>query len=232
VAEACAILFDLDDTLYPLERFVMSGFRAVARHLEASRGIDGAEALDLLVAAFTRTRGRELQVLAERYRLGEEAVPGLVAIIRRHTPELRLPELSAAVLRVLGARWRLGIVTNGHPDIQARKVRALGLERFVGAIVYAAEHGTGGGKPEAAPFLAACRALDVTPAAAIFVGDDPICDMAGARDAGLRTIWLPSRVDGAPTRGVDAADVLVASLADVPAVAARFAVPDWRAHVA
>lgn len=227
-----AVIFDLDDTLYPLQRFVLSGFRAVARHLEATAGLPAAGVFDLLADAFGRVRGRELQVLVDRFRLGADAIPELVAVIRRHTPDVQLPELSTAVLRVLRPGWRLGIVTNGHPDIQARKVRALGLERLVDAVVYAADHGSGAGKPEAAAFHAACQALGVAPSAAAFVGDDPVCDMAGARGAGLRTIWLPSRVVGASPRGVDAADVMVASLADVPAAAARLVVPEWRAHVA
>jgi ribonucleotide monophosphatase NagD (HAD superfamily) len=65
----------------------------------------------------------------------------------------------------------------------------------------------------------------------VFVGDDPVTDIAGAHAVGMKTIWLPSRLDAAsPAAAI--ADVLVASLADVPAAAARLILPDWRAHVA
>jgi FMN phosphatase YigB (HAD superfamily) len=60
---------------------------------------------------------------------------------------------------------------------------------------------------------------------------DPVCDIAGAHAVGMKTIWLPSRLDAAsPAAAI--ADVLVASLADVPAAADRLVQPDWRAHVA
>ncbi len=232
MAERRAILFDLDDTLYPLERFVMSGFRAVAAAVDARWRVPRAAALETLVSAVAASRGRELQVLAERHGLAADVVPELVDVIRRHVPELRLPELSLSVLGALRRDWRLGIVTNGRPDIQARKVRALGVHRLVDVIVYAHGVGTGAGKPDAAPFLDACRQLGVAPAATVFVGDDPDCDIAGAHAVGMKTIWLPARVAPQTARPAELADVIVASLADVPAAATRLLAPEWRAHVA
>lgn len=225
------MLFDLDGTLYAIERFVASGFRAVAAAVDAEWGLPRALVLDVLTEASVRQRGRELQVVAERFQLGAGAAARLLDTYRAHVPELTLPELSVAVLRCLRPSWRLGVVTNGRPDIQARKVRALGLARLVDVVVYAADHGTGVGKPEAAPFLAACRQLDVTASSAVFVGDDPVCDMAGARTAGLRTVWLsPSPTAAARAAGV--ADLIASSLAEVPAAVSRLVAPDWRAHVA
>ena len=135
MAESRAILFDLDDTLYPLERFVMSGFRAVAAAVDARWRVPQAAALETLVSAVAVSRGRELQVLAERHGLAAGAVPELVDVIRRHAPDLRLPELSLSVLGALRRDWRLGLVTNGRPDIQARKVHALGVRRLMDIIV-------------------------------------------------------------------------------------------------
>lgn len=232
MTEPRAILFDLDDTLYPLTQFVMSGFRAVALAVEAAWGVPRAVALETLVAAASVSRGRELQVLIERHDLPPAAVPGLVDVIRGHVPDLRLPELSLAVLGSLRRGWRIGIVTNGRPDIQARKVRALGVRRLVDAVVYANHEGSGAGKPEPASFLEACRQLDIAPASTVFVGDDPDRDIAGAQGVGMKTIWLPARAVPQPARPAAPADVIVASLADVPAAAARLLAPEWRAHVA
>lgn len=226
-----AVLFDLDDTLYPLDRFVLSGFRAVAAECERRWGVSRAESLDVLTGAFTRVRGRELQVLVDHFDLDEAVVPTLVETIREHVPDLSLSDVATATLRTLAADWSLGIVTNGRPDIQRRKVRALGLDTLVTTVMYAHELGRDAGKPAAAPFLAACRALDVEPTHTVFVGDDPVCDIGGAHAIGMKTIWLPSRLDPAsPAAAI--ADVLVATLADVPAAADRLVQPDRRAHVA
>lgn len=225
-----AVVFDLDDTLYPLRDFVRSGFRAVAEQVGVSTGIAPALAMHVLTAEAERARGRELQALAAWAGLPEASVPGFVETIRRHVPELRLPELSRAVLRVLARDWRIGIVTNGRPDIQARKVRALGLAPLVDAIVYADALGPGCAKPAAAPFLEIGRQLGVAPGDTVFVGNDPVADIGGASAAGLRTIFLTAG-DGASGAAPEA-DATVTSLADVPAAAERLRPPAWRSHVA
>ena len=67
----------------------MSGFRAVAAAVDARWRVPQAAALETLVSAVAVSRGRELQVLAERHGLAAGAVPELVDVIRRHVPELR-----------------------------------------------------------------------------------------------------------------------------------------------
>lgn len=230
MADRRAVVFDLDDTLYPLRDFVQSGFGAVAAHVGAATGVDPALALHVMASASARDRGRELQALAEWAGLPADAVPGLVAIIRRHVPALRLPELSRAVLRLLRRDWRLGIVTNGRPDIQERKIRALGLAPLVDVVVYADALGAGCAKPAAAPFLEIGRRLGVAPGDTVFVGNDPATDIAGAYAVGMHTIHLIASDSVCGTAPM--ADAAVASLADVPAAAGRLRPAAWRAHVA
>ncbi len=47
-------------------------------------------------------------------------------------------------------------------------------------------------KPDSAIFHLACSELGVRPDEAVYVGDNPVADIEGARDAGLRTIFIPS----------------------------------------
>ena len=230
--EARAVLFDLDDTLYSLEQFLMSGFCAIAAHVEATWGHSAERALAVLTAAFATDRGREIDVLAEHFVLPAGAVPQLLDLMRGHVPRLGLSRRTVAVLTAMRADWRIGVVTNGRADIQARKVAALGLAPLVDTIVLAAEHGTGAGKPEAAPFLAACLALGVPPARTVFVGDDLRCDIAGAGAVGMKTIWLPTTLVARPGPAGACADLILASLADVPLAAGRLMASRWSAHVA
>ncbi|MCC7034616.1 MAG: HAD family hydrolase [Acidobacteria bacterium] len=216
--EPCAVLFDLDGTLYPHRRFVLSGFASVAAHVERSWGVDASEAFALLARATRVGRGRELQALVHRFDLPAWLVPQLVEIIRAHEPRLRLPRVSARVLQALRPAWRTGIVTNGPPDIQARKVTALGLRSLVDTVVYAHATGRGLGKPDRAPFMDAARRLGVRAAQAVFVGDDPVADISGARRAGMCAVHLWRR-HGADVRAACAADAVIESLDEVPSVA-------------
>jgi putative hydrolase of the HAD superfamily len=213
-----AVLFDLDDTLYPYRRFKLSGFLAVARHLEATRQLDVRLGFAALAGAMhSRHRGRELQACVEQHDLPAALLPELVDVFRHHAPRLRLSRTAARVLAALRrGGWRIGVVTNGQPTIQARKVEALGLAAHVDAVVFAMACGRGIGKPEPEPFTEALRRLDVPPAAAVFVGDDERCDIVGARSAGLAAIRCEAWTRPAAST---AAHAVIDRLARVPDVA-------------
>jgi putative hydrolase of the HAD superfamily len=211
-------VFDLDDTLYPYRQFVLSGFAAVAAYLERHHGIPSSRALETLKAARRRRPGRELQKLCETFDLPASYVPALVALIRSHRPSLRLPTRSALVLRSLRRHWRLGVLTNGIPSVQVRKVAALGLDRLVDAVVCAVDCGDGRGKPASDGFVEILVRLGTAPDRAVFVGDDPCADVAGATRIGMKTIHV---VRGrAPHAAPVPPDAAVASLAEVPTLAA------------
>jgi putative hydrolase of the HAD superfamily len=226
-SDSRAVLFDLDNTLYPAGRFIASGFAAVARHLEQAYGIEASVVQQTLAAASASACGRELQCSVRQLDLPASIVPQLVSIIRQHEPCLQLPRMSTAVLTVLRPKWKLAVVTNGAPEIQARKIAALGLAPLVDAVVYANEHGSGAGKPDRQPFLEALHRLNVTPPHAVFVGDDDYCDVFGAARVGMRTILAAAwnqRPTGRPVR----ADAVVVRLRDVPGVAEYLIDSRWR----
>ena len=227
-----AVLFDLDDTLYPLQQFLLSGFRAVAARVAQEWGHEPEATLDLLNAAYDRDRGREVDVMAHRLALPAGAVAALVELIRTHPPEIRLPAGTTAVLMAMRRGWRVGVVTNGRPDIQARKITSLGLSPMVDAIVFAAEHGSGAGKPDAEPFLEACCVLDVPPEQTVFVGDDLRCDIAGANAVGMSTIWLQASVSRRADADQALADVILRSFSLVPTAAERLLASRRSSHVA
>jgi putative hydrolase of the HAD superfamily len=211
------VIFDLDDTLYPRRRFLQSGFAAVARHLAVDEGLPLDRVYTALWRAHQQRPGLEFQALCAEFGLPDAVIPSLVQIVRGHTPSLWLGYGAADTLTRLRAHgWRLGIVTNGAPRVQARKVRALGLAALVDHIVYA-ETVAPGGKPGSATFVEALWCLEVAASNAVCVGDDLVCDIHGARRAGLHTIRLAK--PGQPDDLDDDADFVVDALAEVPAAA-------------
>jgi len=213
------LILDLDDTLYPRERFVRSGFAAVARHVATTHGVSGDVAFGVLVRARAAGgQGHELQALCDRFGLSHDVAPALLDIYRRHMPSIWLNhDVTDALHRLRASGWRLGVLTNGLPSVQFRKVAALGLTSLVDEVVYAEEH-VAGGKPAGAAFRAALDALDLTPDHAICVGDNPVNDVAGARAVGMRTIRLAKPGAAAPA-GEDA-DVVIDAISQLPSAAA------------
>jgi putative hydrolase of the HAD superfamily len=191
----------------------------VATVVGGETGMPAGVLYRFLVRRF-RKHGREglLQALCAAFALSPQEIPRLVEIIRTHGPRLRLPHDSRDVLGVLRARGhRLGVLTNGLPSTQRAKVRALGIDGLVDVVVYAQEHAPEG-KPAPVCFATVLARLDVHAARAVFIGDHPEKDIAGAAAAGLRPIWLPGRrLDPAPP----AAEAVARSLADVPGLVGR-----------
>jgi putative hydrolase of the HAD superfamily len=213
-----AAIFDLDDTLYEREQFVLSGFAAVADALERRFDLPAASVLATLKRARGHAHeGRELQVLCAEHGLAERLIPELVDVIRYHEPTLTLGSVASAVVAQMRTDgWRLGILTNGLPATQRAKVEALGLDARVDVVLYAEEHAPGG-KPSRAAFDAALAAVGVTRERAVFIGDDLVRDVQGARAAGLFTLRVAARDT---RRAEDDADAIVV-LEDVPAAAGR-----------
>lgn len=233
--EARALLFDLDDTLYSLDQFVLSGFAACAGHLRREKDLDARRVLGVLRAARkSPQRGRELQVCIEHFGLAPPMVGDLLEVMRGHQPSLRLPRESKSVLSMLREQWRLGIVTNGMPDLQRRKIAALGVDALVDTVIFANDHGTRRGKPDPAPFLATLTRLGVTADRAVFVGNDELCDIGGAAALGMRAVLVRRTVQPQTdaSRAPSRAAAVIATLADLPRVAEGLVPRPGNQHVA
>jgi putative hydrolase of the HAD superfamily len=228
--EARAIVFDLDNTLYPQEQFTLSGFLAVANLVEAEFGIPRDRAMRVLRGARSAQRGHEFQQLCRRFGLSPAIVPELVTVLRTHRPGIRLPMPSAIALRKLRPDWRIGVLTNGMPSVQRRKVDALALAPLVDAVLYAEEHAAGG-KPSPATFDAIRARLGVAADRTVFVGDDPAADISGASRVGFRTIYV-SRTTHAWPAELPSPDAWVASVRAVPRVARELLTGRGWQHVA
>jgi putative hydrolase of the HAD superfamily len=93
-----------------------------------------------------------------------------------------------AVLRALGRRYRLGVVTNGLTRIQTGRLRASGLDACFETVV--TSEACGFAKPDPRILHVALERLDVRPADALYVGDDPAVDYAAARAARVPFVWV------------------------------------------
>lgn len=192
-SELGAVLFDLDNTLYPEEQFVVSGFRAAAQCLATRAPLDAQALLEQMLGILrARGRGRVFDILLQELQIDSTAwLPTLLQAYRSHRPVLSLFSGTAGILRTLKDRGlRLGLVTDGLASTQRRKIAALGLEAYMDAIVCTAELGEGYEKPSQIPFEVALTLLDVAPKAAAYVADDVSKDFAGPNQLGMKSVQV------------------------------------------
>ncbi len=90
----------------------------------------------------------------------------------------------------LAERFDFSIVTNGHPDIQRRKVVKSGLRDRFNVVVASGDPGVETKKPDPKPFQQALGELNVTAREAMMIGDNPVNDIAGAAQLGMQTVWV------------------------------------------
>jgi putative hydrolase of the HAD superfamily len=123
----------------------------------------------------------------------------LAAAYRAHRHARCRPyEEAVTVLESLHGRMRLAVVTNGTEEHQRTKLDASGLTGLFDAIVTSGT--VGASKPDPRIFRAALEAVGCGPEDAAMVGDNPLRDIAGAQQAGLRGVWIDR--NGGDARGV------------------------------
>lgn len=93
------------------------------------------------------------------------------------------------LLDAISKDHRLGIVTNGAPDLQWRKMEIAGIARFFAPAAVIISERIGWAKPHPSVYRAACTALGADAENAVMIGDNFNADVQGARAVGIDAIW-------------------------------------------
>lgn len=110
------------------------------------------------------------------------------AYYRTWVSQLKLFPEVREVLAALRGRFRLGVISNGPSDLQRYKLRLFDLEREFDPIVISGEVGVA--KPDSRIFRYALERAGVSASEALYVGDSPTYDIAGAKGVGMKMIWV------------------------------------------
>lgn len=200
-----ALLFDFGGTLDADGLPWKERFRQLYRGCGVDPGDDVFDPVfyaadDALVGALPPASG--LRKTVERLASGVSAGLGLsdssvTAQVAQGFLDASLAQLSASaqVLERLRRRYRLGLVSNFYGNLSAVCAEA-GIATHLEVMVDSAR--VGFTKPDARIFRHATDALGVDPADVTFIGDSPTRDMAGARDVGMRHVWLTGRSSPKP----------------------------------
>jgi FMN phosphatase YigB (HAD superfamily) len=199
-----AVLFDLDDTLCDY-----AGARAARLRVAFSLGLNLSEDqdqndLDRMIAESIKMHPHGADHFAELFRRHGCRDPECASRAAEWYRSNRFHGLALfpEAARALRAARRCGagdsstvrttgIVTNGPADVQRAKVALLGVLDHVDFVVISGELGIA--KPDPEIFREALRRAGVPADEAVYVGDSPEFDMAGARRAGIRAVWVNPR---------------------------------------
>ena len=134
---------------------------------------------------------------------------------RQSTPYDETP----ALLSSIKGRYRLGLVTNFPDGYTARKAfEKLGFDAMFDSLVISDE--VGYRKPSPIIFERALMELGSAPDSTVMVGDTYEADIVGAKNMGMKAIFVDA--DGSQAEEHDLADAVVRSIGEIAEILARF----------
>lgn len=92
------------------------------------------------------------------------------------------------LLASLKATYSLVLVTNGPSSVQRMKLLNSGFSAYFDHVFVSGE--VGFDKPDPRIFAATLKSSSCAPDQILFVGDDPVKDVLGAANAGMKTCWI------------------------------------------
>jgi putative hydrolase of the HAD superfamily len=192
------ISLDLDDTLWPVAPVIAAAEAALHEWLQEryprtmhGHNINTMRALRAKIAAqfpeqshdltYLRRRALATQFIGAGY--AESACDEALEVFLAARNRVEFFDDVRPALERLRSRYRLFALSNGNADLQRCGIGEL-FDGHVSAIA------AGAAKPDARIFSALRDMAGVPAEEILHVGDDPITDVVGARQAGMQTAWL------------------------------------------
>jgi len=221
-------VFDLDDTLFRESDWVRSALKHTAEVVAEIYPLNS----EMVFESFwngLQSRGRGKVFRKSLEEVGLDDVEGLFPYLfyryRVHQPDdLELMPGVESTLKILRDQGcKLGIITDGVITAQQNKVKGLGLEKMVDAVIYTEVFGFEFRKPSSVPFKVMKRWLG-NEGEFYYIGDNPDKDFIGAREEGYKTIMLKDEGNSRKIADLDKnqlADIEISCIEEVLEIASQ-----------
>ncbi|MFW2003105.1 HAD family hydrolase [Acinetobacter ursingii] len=98
------------------------------------------------------------------------------------------PHIENTIRNLKQQGYLIGLISNGRTPFQEHNFYALGLSEYFSNILVS--EAVGLRKPDPEIFNLACKQLDVFPEQCVFIGDNELADIQGAKNVGMKTIYF------------------------------------------
>ncbi len=195
-----AVIFDIDNTLYDLRsahdrtvQLIMHALSPLFDGIEYPRVRDAfAEAnreCSNMNEPLEVFRSRRSVLFLRSLGLDEGHADAVTRLYIAHRTKMKAPVPGAReTVEELSPLYQLGVITNGIPEIQRDKLRAIEVDGHLNCVVISEE--TGVEKPDPSIFIKAASMLGVALQECLYVGDDFEIDVVGAKRSGMQACWF------------------------------------------
>ena len=180
------VIFDMDDTLYSEKEYVRSGYAAVAKLFPQVRDAETKlwslfEAREPAIDIFLKQEGLYSEELKQR----------CLHTYRFHQPNIHLYDGVYDMLCNLKKSYRLGLITDGRPEGQWAKIRALQIEKLFDYMLVTDElGGVQCRKPNTLAFQKMQEHFGTEYAQMCYIGDNLRKDFLAPQKLGMRSIYF------------------------------------------
>jgi len=116
----------------------------------------------------------------------------LNVFFKAYVDTFELRDGAKKLLKQAQQQGKVGLISNfTHAPVIYKSLRQLGINNFFEEVVVSEENGWR--KPSSHIFQDALNRLQVQAGEAVYIGDSPIEDIKGAKEAGLKSVFVPSQ---------------------------------------
>lgn len=182
------MIFDLDDTLYPEETYVLSGMRAVSKMLSQQFSLEQLKTENRLLEILEQEgRGKVFNFFLQEYEIfSKKNLKKCIDAYRHHLPEISLDPDALEVMSTF--RGKKYLVTDGHKVVQQAKIDALQIENYFEKAFLTNRYGLVNSKPSLHCFRRILERENVGWGDLIYVGDNPAKDFVNLNVMGSITV--------------------------------------------
>jgi HAD superfamily hydrolase (TIGR01549 family) len=206
-----AVIFDYVGTLVNCKSYTMESSRLKLYKMLVKEGFDIAE--EKFVAAYIVAHEKYRKVRYEQLRevtnaiwvaealcnLGFQVTPddsrlkaALNVFFQDFIDTLELREGAKELLKKTQANFKVGLITNfTSAPVIYKSLRQLEINSYFNAVVVSDENGWR--KPSPQIFQETLRKLHVQANEAVYIGDSPIEDIKGSKEAGIKAVFVSSQ---------------------------------------
>jgi len=191
-----AVVFDLDHTLYDRYGTISMGAHLARKTFAVKEGVTDAQIAEKWIfcdKSFVHFGFEKMYGELARSGIFTEPLPTIEQMISLHYElytSYAVPyDFAIPAVKALKERgFAVALITNGRSAVQRKKLRMLDMVGLFDEVTVGGEFGLQ--KPHKEIFLDMAQRLGVDPSEMMYVGDNPVNDIKGSREAGCVPVWV------------------------------------------
>lgn len=186
------VIFDLDNTLYDVGQYYSGAFQEIADYLSEKYNIPREKIFQKLMSIWIENKSTYSFIFNDaikEFGIDKMEINTLLTKFNNYSGKLFPYENALSVLNYLKKNnTQLGLISDGNPKRQNRKLNLLGISDFFKIKIFPKEMGVD--KRSVIPFKLFIEKAKVSPKSCFYVADNPLLDFENAKKIGMRTVRI------------------------------------------